>query len=53
MSLNKIGLKVLRNVHANSKERWTPINVHAQHDQRSETFTKSRARFKNEGITVI
>jgi hypothetical protein len=39
----------------NSKELWTPWNVHAIHDQRSEAFAKSRSRsrFKNERITVM
>jgi hypothetical protein len=31
---------------------WTVGNVHAEQDQRSETFSKSRLRFKIERSTV-
>jgi hypothetical protein len=35
-----------------SQEHWTVRNVYAVHDDRSETFTISRSRFKNERSTV-
>ncbi len=40
---------MLRNEHE-MKERWTVGNIYAVHDQRSETFAKSRlrSRFKIE-----
>ncbi len=33
-------------------KQWTLSNFNAKRDQRSETFAKSRSRFKNQRITV-
>jgi hypothetical protein len=43
------GLRTLRN----GQELWTVGKFHSIHDQPSETFAKSRSRFKNERTTVL
>jgi hypothetical protein len=48
--------KTLRNCHVtlrNGKERLTVWNVHTVYDQKSETFAKSRSRFKIEETMYV
>ena len=40
---------MLRNGHE-MEERWTVGNIHTVHDQRSETFTKSRFKFERSTV---
>ena len=42
-----------RNVHANEQDRWTVGNVNAEHDQRFETFEKSRSKSKDQLISTF
>jgi hypothetical protein len=35
------------------QKRWTIGNARAEHDERFETFAKSRSRFKNERTTAL